>query len=39
MSWNCAKTLPSADAPEYKEKQQEFIERITAEYTTKPEYG
>ena len=32
------KDLPPADAPEYKEKQQEFIERITAEYTSKPEY-
>ena len=32
------KDLPAADAPEYKEKQQEFIKRITAEYTSKPEY-
>jgi hypothetical protein len=31
------KDLPPADAPEYKEKQQEFIKRLTAEYTTKPE--
>ena len=31
------KDLPAADSPEYKEKQQEFIERITAEYTSKPE--
>ena len=32
------KSLPPADAPEFKEKQQEFIKRITAEYTSKPEY-
>lgn len=31
------KDLPAADSPEYKEKQKEFIERITAEYTSKPE--
>jgi hypothetical protein len=32
------KSLPPADAPEYKEKQKEFISQITAEYTSKPEY-
>jgi len=32
------KELPPTDAPEYKEKQKEFISRITAEYTSKPEY-
>lgn len=32
------KSLPPADAPEYKELQKEFITRITAEYTSKPEY-
>ena len=32
------RSLPPADAPEYKEKQKEFIARITAEYTSKPEY-
>ena len=32
------KELPPADAPEYKEKQSEFITRITAEYTSKPEH-
>ena len=32
------KDLPPADAPDYKEKQQEFISRLTAEYTSKPEY-
>ena len=31
-------SLPSKDAPEYNEKQKEFIARITAEYTTKQEY-
>ncbi|MCZ2260194.1 thioredoxin family protein [Sporosarcina sp. G11-34] len=31
-------SMPPADAPEYKEKQQEFVERISAEYTSKPEY-
>ncbi len=31
------KDLPAADSPAYKEKQQAFIERITAEYTSKPE--
>ena len=31
------KDMPPADSPEYKEKQQEFIERMTAEYTSKPE--
>ncbi|HJF32243.1 MAG TPA: thioredoxin family protein [Sporosarcina psychrophila] len=32
------KDLPAADSPDYKEKQKEFIERITAEYTSKPEH-
>ena len=32
------KSLPPKDAPEYKEKMQEFSKRITAEYTTKPEH-
>ena len=31
-------SLPSKDAPDYNEKQKEFISRITAEYTAKPEY-
>lgn len=31
-------SLPPADAPEYKEKQQELMARITTEYTLKPEY-
>lgn len=31
-------SLPPTDAPEYAEKQKEFITRITSEYTTKPEY-
>ena len=31
-------SLPAADAPEFKKKQQEFIDRITAEYTSKPEH-
>ncbi|WP_192599741.1 thioredoxin family protein [Sporosarcina limicola] len=31
------KDLPPADAPEFKEKQQLFMERIMAEYTSKPE--
>lgn len=31
------KDLPATDSPAYKEKQQAFIERITAEYTSKPE--
>lgn len=30
--------LPSADAADYKEKQQAFIEQLTAEYTSKPEH-
>jgi hypothetical protein len=32
------KDLPSADAADYKEKQQVFIEKLTAEYTSKPEH-
>lgn len=32
------KDLPSADAVDYKEKQQAFIEQLTAEYTSKPEH-
>lgn len=32
------KDLPSADAGDYKEKQQAFIEQLTAEYTSKPEH-
>ncbi|MBO1910348.1 hypothetical protein J4G37_36885, partial [Microvirga sp. 3-52] len=31
-------SLPSKDSTDYHEKQNEFISRITAEYTTKPEY-
>lgn len=31
-------SLPPTDSPEYEEKQKAFIARITAEYTTKPEY-
>jgi hypothetical protein len=31
-------SLPSKDSPDYNDKQNEFISRITAEYTTKPEY-
>lgn len=29
--------LPPADSPEYKEKQNEFISQLMAEYTSKPE--
>lgn len=32
------KDMPASDAPEYKEKQQAFIEQITAEYISKPEH-
>ncbi len=32
------KELPAPDSTEYKEKQKAFIERITAEYTSKPEH-
>jgi len=31
------KELPANDSPDFKEKQTEFIARITAEYTSKPE--
>ena len=32
------KELPSSEDPTFKEKQQAFIEKLTAEYTSKPEY-
>ncbi|WP_438312851.1 thioredoxin family protein [Sporosarcina sp. FA9] len=32
------KSLPPKDEPEFEEKRNEFVTRITAEYTTKPEY-
>jgi len=32
------KSLPEANAPEHKDKQQELINKITTEYISKPEY-
>lgn len=32
------KELPSSEAPEFKEAQEQFIKRLTAEYTSKPEH-
>lgn len=32
------KSLPPKDAPDYNDQMEEFVTRITAEYTTKPEY-
>ncbi|MFD1927757.1 hypothetical protein ACFSFY_06740 [Sporosarcina siberiensis] len=32
------KSLPPKDAPEFEEKKNEFVARVTAEYTTKPEF-
>ena len=31
-------SLPSSEAPEYKEEQQSFIKRLSSEYTSKPEH-